>query len=151
VTEKCDASPITDPGIRIGRALFLAKHYHDGQQYGGYPYMKHLMDVFHSVRDAHPEDFQAQAVAWLHDILEDTDCTLEELQCFGSEICDAVDALTFDPDIETRNIYLARVRANILALRVKIHDTLCNLNACIQEANYNRAKRYSKQLAELLS
>lgn len=71
----------------------------------------------------------AKAVAWLHDVLEDTKLTVVDLEQagFSREITKAVVALTKDDgtDYET---YLQGFRRNNLARRVKIADILANLS-----------------------
>ena len=129
---------------------YIANFHHKDQMYGNVPYFEHLEAVANSVKSAYPGDYAAEALAWVHDILEDTECTIKELEHLGTEVCEALHAITFDPDIETRSIYIQRVKANPLAMKVKIHDTMCNLRACIEQANYRMARKYNDQLQELL-
>lgn len=67
---------------------------------------------------------------------------------FGTEITDAVIAITKDKD-ESRNQYIERVKQNELALKVKICDTICNLEESIKIQDAKRIIRYSEQLAKL--
>lgn len=65
---------------------------------------------------------QAQAAAWLHDVLEDTDVTAEELDTrFPPEVVSAVQALTRHPDQDPEEYY-AGVRADPIARAVKLAD-----------------------------
>lgn len=50
---------------------------------------------------------------------------------------------------ESYKDYIKRVRANDLALKVKIADTLCNLEESVKIRDMKRIKKYTKQL-ELL-
>lgn len=60
------------------------------------------------------------SVAWLHDVVEDTDVTLDDLRAwFNGQVIRAVDSVTRRPG-EALEDYLARVGANLLALRVKL-------------------------------
>jgi len=62
------------------------------------------------------------AVAYLHDVVEDTEVTLEQLaELFPPEVVDAVDAITHRPT-EPLVDYWARVRANDIARFVKHRD-----------------------------
>lgn len=66
---------------------------------------------------------RAIVVAYLHDVLEDTETTIEELRLIFPEwAVTAVIALTHSPKSEPRSAYYARVRGNDLALDVKLAD-----------------------------
>ncbi len=65
---------------------------------------------------------QAQAAAWLHDVLEDTAVTAEQLTArFPAEVVQAVRALTRRPG-QNQEAYYAAVRANPIARAVKHAD-----------------------------
>jgi (p)ppGpp synthase/HD superfamily hydrolase len=66
----------------------------------------------------------------LHDVVEDTDVTLEDLTALGcpAEVLAAVDAISKRPG-EAQGDYLARVMANPIALRVKRADIADNMSA----------------------
>ena len=103
---------------RLGRAFEIAFQAHWGQtDKSGQPYMAHVVRVASRVA---PDD--AQIVALLHDTVEDTDVTLDEVQAeFGPMIAAAVDAITKRTG-ETNEAYLDRVAANPLARAVKMAD-----------------------------
>jgi (p)ppGpp synthase/HD superfamily hydrolase len=78
---------------------------------------------------AHVEGDAAKAVAWLHDVVEDTDVTLDDLRAAGlsEEVVRGVDAMTHRPGEE----YLAFVRraaSDPLARLVKEADVRHNLD-----------------------
>jgi (p)ppGpp synthase/HD superfamily hydrolase len=130
-------------------AWALAEKYHAGQMYGKFAYTKHLHDVAARVQDA-TTDERLQVVAVLHDILEDTACTLEILRLlFEDNIVDAVDALTKRVD-DTKESYIAKVRLNQMATTVKIHDTLCNLTESVNRGDVKRIIKYADQLKRLV-
>lgn len=84
----------------------------------GHPYVDHPSRVAARVRG----DEILESIAWLHDVVEDTDVQLSDLeQRFPLEVTEAVDALTHRSG-ETRADYYARVRRNPLALQVKYAD-----------------------------
>jgi len=124
----------------IRRACTLAAQYHKGQKYGEVDYMVHLHDVAASC------DYNvAECVAWLHDILEDTDCTEEILrEHFSDEVVDAVVCLTKVSGQKYEN-YITIVKSNELALYVKIRDTRSNLKASIECGNERWMRKYAKQ------
>lgn len=83
------------------------------------PYIRHPERVA-----AHfPHDPCLEAIAWLHDAVEDTDVTLEALAAAGlpPRVIEAVASLTHLPN-EPNDIYWARVAANADALQVKAKD-----------------------------
>lgn len=84
----------------------------------------------------------------LHDILEDTDCTYEELADIDKEVADIVLILTRQQS-ETYEEYIGRVKENETARIVKICDLLDHL-ASYKTLKPSLKKRYIKALGELL-
>ena len=58
---------------------------HDGQtrKYTGEPYVEHPMEVARIVRDTVGSDYDMIAAAMMHDIIEDTDYTLTDVEKVG--------------------------------------------------------------------
>lgn len=75
------------------------------------------------------DECNAVAVAWLHDVLEDTGLTFATLQQFRlpAVVLDAVEALTRAP-IEDYDLYIQRVLKNPIATCVKWCDMQDNLS-----------------------
>ena len=73
---------------------------------------------------------KAYIVALLHDILEDTDCTEEELQEIGcdEEIIDAIKSVTRKPEEKYYFDFIKRVSQNKIGTLVKIHDLEHNMD-----------------------
>lgn len=142
----------------VGRAMSIAARVHRGQlDKAGLPYITaHVADVAARVAKAHPRDYEAQVVAWLHDTVEDGPAlTLEELRAnFTAEIVDAVVAITRGAN-EWSDDYYARVKANPLALRVKLDGDLPSNSdpqrlALLDEATRDRlAAKYAHALEML--
>lgn len=109
----------------VTEAKEVATQAHQGQvDKNGSPYIGHPGRVAgHVTRHAAAEDLEAaQAVAWLHDVVEDTPVTLADLaQQFPAEVVAAVDAMTKRAN-EDRDAYYRRVRANRIARAVKQAD-----------------------------
>lgn len=107
-------------------AFAVARRAHQGQvDKAGNEYLTaHLADV---VRRFPFSDTRARVVAWLHDVIEDTDVTAEQLRdwSFLPDTIAAVEAITHRRH-EPRADYYARVKANPLALRVKLADIASN-------------------------
>lgn len=136
----------------IEKAYLIAKSAHKGQlDKGGQDYINHPLAVASFVTT---ED--EKIVALLHDVVEDTPITLQNLheQGFSDYIVKAVDCLT-KRDGEPLEAYLERVKSNTLAITVKIADLTHNsdLSRIPQptEKDYKRAERYQKEIAFLKS
>lgn len=131
-------------------ALAVRKHY--SQMYGNKPYIYHILKVISGC-----ETVEQKILAALHDILEDTDCTVDDLVAiFPSAIVDAVVAIT-KLENEDYKTYLWRVRQNELATYVKIKDVISNLSHLSELETTDSAKalrlikKYEMALRTLLS
>ena len=109
----------------LENAITLAVQQHKGQlDKGGQPYILHPLRVMLQLQQ--PDQ---QIVAVLHDILEDTNTTAQDLQNLGfqTHIIQAIQALTKLPH-ETRVQAAMRTAQNPLACAVKIADVQDNMN-----------------------
>ena len=80
---------------------YAIKH-HEGQVHGPRPFWHHLRDVVGVLKEFQIDDPDLLAAAWLHDVVEDTSVTVEDVTAeFGPRIGALVDALT-DGDGATR-------------------------------------------------
>lgn len=119
------------PKVQSAREFALAAH--GSQQYGQHPYSYHLDAVSELLASFGDE---AQIAAYLHDTVEDTQTTIDEIVVsFGPAMAECVAILT-DELGETRKIRKAKTNiklaatANRLALTVKAADRLANLLEC---------------------
>lgn len=100
-------------------AISLAVRVHAGQlDRAGHAYILHVLRVTSRVYD-----LPAQMAAVLHDVVEDTPVTLDELRLMGypEKVLEAIDSLT-RRDGESYEDYIERVALNPLAVRVKLSD-----------------------------
>lgn len=103
------------------KALYLVTTRHAGQfDKGGAPYALHPVIV---ALKLHTKDLALTTIALLHDIVEDTPTTLEELKKLGfsERVVTAVDHLTKRKGL-SREENLQRVLQNVDAMRVKLSD-----------------------------
>lgn len=129
----------------VGEAFELALAAHAGQTDKlGEPYIAHVVRVA-----ARTGSDDQRIVALLHDVVEDTDVTLETVEArFGAEIAAAVDAITHRAG-EPRADYLVRVRANRLAAAVKRADLADNANpARLARLDGDTRRRLEKKYAQ---
>jgi hypothetical protein len=112
---------VIPPPVDVLRAAEVARVHHRWQKDdAGKPYFDgHVVDVHRRVVK---ESTAVQAVALLHDVLEDTGCTADELRRdFPIHVVEAVLALTHRPG-EPREEYYERVRADPIARQVKLAE-----------------------------
>lgn len=134
-------------GDLVQRAKDLAHRAHAGQvDKAGRPYIEHVARVAAACAD----DPEAEAVAWLHDVLEDAPEFWHEAErsILWQRQQAAVIALSrqFAGSAEG---YYAGIRANPLALRVKLADIADNADesrlALLDEKTADRLRRkYAK-------
>ena len=106
------------------RAMKLAYEAHDGQtDYCGVPY------VFHPYHLAEQMDDEVScAVALLHDVVEDAEITISELERdFPKEVTDAVALLTRDKSMPYFD-YVKNIKQNPIAVKVKLADLAHNMD-----------------------
>jgi (p)ppGpp synthase/HD superfamily hydrolase len=118
------------------RAHEEALRLHAGQLYGSVPYSTHLEDVVGILIGFGHDDPELLAAAWLHDSLEDTDATSDDLeQSFGRRVADLVGAVTDDPEGVNRKARKARPLRLIPtvpgALLLKLADRIANVKRAL--------------------
>lgn len=129
----------------VHKACLFATKAHGNQKYGREPYFVHLQDVVDMAVRLGGNDLVEQ-VAWLHDVVEDTKVTVEQLlKKFDVKVVVAVQAMT-KRDGLSYDEYIEGVRRNPLALLVKKADTLCNLIQSTLQGNNKRIMKYTLQL-----
>lgn len=132
-------------------AIILASRSHAGQTDKlGEPYILHPIRVMSKLSDQ-----AARIVAVLHDVIEDTAVSIDEIRKAGAsqEIIDALLILTKDEEKDYTQ-YLRDVNGNPLARRVKLADIEDNedperLNKLPKETRKRLEKKYSKAREEL--
>lgn len=109
------------------KALVFAYNAHHGQlDYNGIPF------IFHPLHLAEQMDDEISCcAAILHDVVEDTDCTMEDLQKeFPKEVVEVVALLTHEDSAEYCNTdywdYIRRIKVHPIAKKVKLADIAHN-------------------------
>ena len=109
----------------IEDAVSIAAQAHRGQKdKAGAPYLLHPLRMMLRM-----DTEAAMMAAVLHDVVEDTDWTLERLRevGFSEEVLEALDCLTHREG-ESYQQFVERVRTNPIARQVKIADLEDNMN-----------------------
>ena len=129
------------------KAYEIAKKAHLGQvDKAGEDYIKHPEKVASFV-----ETDEEKAVAYLHDVIEDTELTLEDLHEyeFSKEVIEAVDIITKKKG-EDYQSYLNSVKKNKLARAVKLADLRHNSDLTrltkVTEKDIERKEKYQKAI-----
>jgi hypothetical protein len=136
-------------GSELKRAETLSRLLHAGHKYGDEPYFDaHVVPVVKRVHETHVHPFYS-VVAYLHDIIEETSVTIEDLKTFGfhSSTIRAVEFITRDPD-DTYFEYIERIAkapevSGLGARVVKIADLEENLS---NDPPDSLRERYEKAL-----
>lgn len=104
--------------------------------------------IIHPIRVSQEVKTEKQKIiALLHDVLEDTDATYDELKKeFGTDIAHTVLVLTREKE-EAYEDYIARVKTNNDAVAVKIADIADNLS---DTPSKNAIIRSAKAITELV-
>lgn len=106
----------------VHSALEQARSDHEGQTRngsGGMPYIEHPVRVA-AILDEHDYGDGVLAAALLHDVVEDSDTTLDELrEKFGGEVAGLVGAMTDDESIEDYRERKAEHRERLAAAPVE--------------------------------
>jgi (p)ppGpp synthase/HD superfamily hydrolase len=109
----------------LGKAIAIAAQAHQ-EQYdkAGAPYILHPLRMM--LRMSSETEMMA---AVLHDVVEDTKWTLDQLRQagFADEVVQAVECLTHR-DYETYDEFIARVCTNAIASKVKLADLEDNMD-----------------------
>jgi len=137
--------------VQLAKAL--SREGHSDQLYGGRPYSYHIDCVVAKVNFLFGESrrlSELQTIAYLHDIVEDIDTNLHQLKVLGfsKEVVFAVKCIT-KTEGEGLEKYYDRVALSKLAFKVKVADTLSNLEHSCRERQTKRINKYTNQLQEL--
>jgi len=122
----------------IKRAFFLAKEAHGGvRRRSGAPYLLHPIAVAKIVVDEIGLGVKSVVAALLHDVVEDTEYTVEDMErIFGPKIAKMVDGLTkmsgvFNADTSEQAEYFRKVLLtlsdDVRVILIKIADRLHNM------------------------
>lgn len=127
--------------IERAKSFAVVKHMH--QTYGdGHAFIKHPARVAGILRDWR---YGAEFVAagWLHDVVEDTDASIEQMEdLFGGRVALLVAHVTVfgaDPAEKLRDA-MAKVRQYPRCAPVRLADRLANVRACVRGDRW--ARRY---------
>jgi len=133
--------------------LFAVQAHRGGTAKGGAPYILHVLRVALMLESA-----EEQIVGLLHDTIEETSVTLDQLRVRGysDAIVNAVDHLTWRKECERYEDYIERLRSDPLAVSVKLADIKDHLTPAtdrgpvwLQQNHPKLYERYQKAMVVL--
>jgi (p)ppGpp synthase/HD superfamily hydrolase len=129
----------------LGRAIAIAAQAHQEQcDKAGAPYILHPLRIM-----ARMSTEAEMIAAVLHDLVEDTDWTIDRLRAegFGAEVLAALECLT-RRDAETYEQFIDRARTDPIACRVKLADLEDNMDlrriAEVTDRDLERLRKYHR-------
>jgi len=143
--------------IMRARKLAIDNHRRINQTYDGLPYHVHLMETVDFVNRfdylLKDEDIDiAVCVAWLHDVIEDTGLTFnnvkkvvgERIASLSCNLCNNIHGKTRDE--RANDDYYTRLKSDDISIFVKIADRLANMFHSLNYGNNGMFKTYKKEL-----
>lgn len=131
--------------LYIAMQIAIEAHKNQKREDGTTPYIFHLFRVMMKMKTE-----EEMIVAVLHDVIEDTNITEEDLKVkgFSKQIIDALKLLTH-PNHEHYMDYIKRISSNSLATQIKLADLSDNINHLEELGNmtvrkFARLQTYSR-------
>ena len=129
----------------IEKAIEIAAKAHKNQKdKSGAPYILHLIRVMEKGKSE-----TERICGILHDLVEDTNWTFEELENegFSTEIIEVLKLITKESDNEDYSHFIQRVIKNKTAISVKLNDLRDNMDITrLKELTNNDLNRLNKYL-----
>lgn len=161
ILESCNTYLHQEKNINIiKKAYEVAREKHEGQfRKSGDPYIQHPIEVAYILAGLHGGP-STIAAGLLHDVLEDTDTTKEELASeFSSDVADIVDGVTKISKLKymTKEKALAHNHEKLLlamakdirVILVKIADRLHNMQTISYHSDPEKRKRIAQETLDL--
>ena len=131
-------------GDLLEKAIEIAVKAHEGQKdkYDA-PYIMHVLRVMNAGKTN-----EEKIVGVLHDLIEDTKWTAEDLkrEGFTEDIVKAIECLSRNKEEESYEEFIERIALNQLAIRVKLNDLTDNMDLRripkLEEKDLERFNRY---------
>ena len=132
--------------MNLENAIRIAAEAHKDQKdrYGA-PYLGHVTRVMNAGKTD-----DERIIGVLHDIVEDTDWTFEQLEQegFSKLVVEAVRCLSKTSDEEDYDHFIERIKTNPLAIKVKLYDLTDNMDIRrmneVKDKDVERLNKYLK-------
>lgn len=130
------------------RAMLVAERAHANQSYDIYPYIYHIKKV-KSIAETLGYDESIIISCILHDILEDTDLSYNDIKtAFGEEVAEIVYCVTDElgRNREERKLKTyPKIKGNWKAVVVKVCDRIANILHSVEHSNTKMVNVYRKE------
>lgn len=136
-----------DLPAELTAALAFAEQAHGEQRYGDRPYIEHVMEVVAIARWAGCS-LRTQIAAALHDVLEDTGVTYQELRArFGEDVAQDVWSVSGEGASrrEKQQSIVAKLQAHQSGVDLKLCDRIANIEACLRDGLASKLRMYRKE------
>ena len=137
--------------IILDRAKEIARAAHEGQvDKAGKPYIEHPLRVMKMGKS-----MEEKIAGVLHDVVEDSEWTFEMLEKEGvpKDVMDALRCVTKLSEDEDYDHFIARVKTNPLAIKVKLNDLKDNMDITrleeVTEKDLARLNKYIRAYRQL--
>lgn len=136
---------------KLTEAIQIATTFHKGQyRWDGSPYILHPTRVLNSLLSNGITDEDILCSAVLHDVVEDTEVTIEEIiEWFWEWVGEIVSLLTHDKG-EDYSLYIEKIKENKSATLIKLADIEDNCSISSQSKSWasdkKKAERHLKYL-----
>jgi (p)ppGpp synthase/HD superfamily hydrolase len=126
--------------LAIKAAQAFASVKHKDQVYGeNEPYTTHLGHVAEVLRRFKFDSEDLQVAAWLHDVVEDTDATITQVEMmFGRNVADLVGRVTNEPGKNRKERHAKtypKIQASLDATTLKLADRIANLEVSVENSS----------------
>lgn len=129
---------------KLAKAIAFAAEKHANQKRkDGTPYIFHPLAVAELLKK-YGYDIDYQVAGILHDVLEDTDATDEEVRAFGEDIYEAVKLVTRPKGADEAE-YVKNILGNRMAAAVKNADKIHNMCDIVTTNNRDAILNYAKK------
>lgn len=134
---------------KLAKAIAFAAEKHVNQKRkDGTPYIFHPLAVAELLK-RYGYDIDYQVAGILHDELEDTDATDDEVRAFGEDIYEAVKLVTRPKGADEAE-YVKNILGNRMAAAVKNADKIHNMCDIVTTNNRNAILNYAKKLKNII-
>jgi hypothetical protein len=146
--------PGTESALPSLTYRFALEKHRSQSRASGAPYLEHLERVARRLQSAGFHDEAIISAALLHDTMEDTETTEQELQeHFGRDVTALVVSLTLKPNVpfdeQASGYYYRIVKAGLPSVAIKLADIADNLND-IEAIPGWRSKRMARRARQFL-
>ncbi len=122
---------------------------HGDQRYGEHPYVHHL-DMVYEESLSHGLTPIVSVASFLHDVIEDTDVTYDDLvKEFGcTDLADLVQRVTDEPGANRKERKAAtypKIKESEDAIALKLCDRISNVRSCIEDKNEGLLEMYKNE------